>query len=116
MRRDQLYRFSKVPTGSVKKPQCICTVGGVRPRAPPGAVISADEERLSQKIVSLGPDLDSVEGVTQRFFGCYCCPKGSLTGSSHAHLQWTQEPPELSLLGQPLDMCRLLLQEPSCGI
>ncbi|RKX26423.1 MAG: hypothetical protein DRP45_03570 [Candidatus Zixiibacteriota bacterium] len=81
-------------------------VGGVRPRAPPDAKLSADEERLSQKIVSLGPDLDLVEDVTLRFFGCYCCPKGSSTGSSHAHFQWTQEPPERTLVDQPQDICR----------
>ena len=58
-------------------------------------------QRMSQKIVSTGPGLDLVEGVTRRFFGCYCRTEGSSTGSSHACIRQPQEPPERTLLAQP---------------
>jgi len=61
----------------------------------------AHGERLSQKIVSTGPGLDTVEGVTRRSTRSYCYIGTLLAGSSHTCLRQPQELPEHILLGHP---------------
>jgi hypothetical protein len=65
----------------------------------------ADEERLSQRIVSSGLGVDAIDGVTRRSAVTGCCNQTLRAGRSHVCLRQPQDLPEHALEGQSQDVC-----------